>query len=233
MPPPEEGLTGALVGSGPAPFHGRILAAMARAPLVLVTGFGPFPGVEHNPSGELALALAADPPPGAAVRADVLPVTFDGVGAAYDELLAGSAPDVLLSLGVHRGPEFRLERRARGRLETSRPDAAGRVGGVLELSDEPELACGYDLEELARVLIAAGAASVRLSSDAGQYVCERTYHHVLTRARERGLPALFLHVPPLEFASVEEQLAVVRPLVAHLPVATWVAARERRLATGG
>lgn len=182
-------------------------------PQILLTGFGPFPGVEHNPSGELALALAADPPPGLAVSARVLPVSFQGVGAAYDDFLeeaATPAARLLLALGVHPGATFRLERRARHRLESDRADGDGHAPGRLDLGGDRDLETPLDLEHLAQRLQAAGAPAVELSHDAGQYVCERTYHHVLRRAEERGIPGLFLHVPPAASAPVPVQLGILR-----------------------
>ncbi len=186
------------------------------APLVLVTGFGAFPGVERNPSREIAVALAAEPPDGVRVHVGELPVAFRDVSDAFDALLerAPAPPDVLLALGVHRGPGFRLERRARGLIECARPDATGHAPGTLALGRER--ASVLDLHALADVLRAAGADPVRVSHDAGQYVCERTYWHVLGRAAERSCRALFLHVPPIAELAVERQVPIVRVLVAWL-----------------
>jgi hypothetical protein len=47
-------------------------------------------------------------------------------------------------------------------------------------------------------------------------VCEHLYHHVLERARERGIPALFVHVPPEQHASLPRQIEVVRWVLAEL-----------------
>lgn len=167
--------------------------------LVLVTGFGPFLDVARNPSGEAALALAQAPPPGLEVVGVELPVSFAGAPAALEAALSGLAPrvpDVLLALGLHRGSWLRLEQRARARLGSAKPDAEGRRGAEQGLLAGGELRCRLDLEVLAQGLVAAGAADVRLSRDAGGYVCERTYHAALAAGERLGRPALFLHVPP-------------------------------------
>jgi pyrrolidone-carboxylate peptidase len=78
------------------------------------------------------------------------------------------------------------------------------------------LATGFDLEACAEILRAAGAAEIALSRFAGGYVCERIYYHALFRARELGLPALFVHVPPATAVPVERQVQVLAPLVQAL-----------------
>jgi pyroglutamyl-peptidase len=185
---------------------------------LLVTAFGPFPGVMRNPSREVALALERDPPPGVSVVARELPVTFEGAPLGVDELVAGCAcrPDALLGLGVQRRGTLRLERRARGRLAGMRADNAGRTPDELALDLGPDRECTLDLEALADELRAAGAPGVEVSSDAGGYVCERTFYQLLARGAELGVPALFLHVPPVEAMDPAEQTRHVRALVALL-----------------
>jgi pyroglutamyl-peptidase len=189
------------------------------APPILITGFGPFPGVEHNPSAGLVRALEDRPPDGVRVQGVVLPVTFGGVAAAFDSALAagsGAVPAAILSMGVHPGPEFRLERRARGRVESDRADASGASAQGLVLAGGEERETTLDLDGLASVLASGGAGRVVQSSDAGGYVCERTYHHALGRAVELDVPAVFLHVPALEHVPLADQEPPVRALVAAL-----------------
>ena len=56
-------------------------------PLALLTGFGPFQGVDENPSGLVAEAVGADSPPGLDVKGALLPVTFQGGAPRLRELL--------------------------------------------------------------------------------------------------------------------------------------------------
>jgi len=185
---------------------------------LLVTGFGPFPGVQRNPSREIARALEqrglGD---GVEVSGAELPVAFTQVAPAIDAVLRQMVPppDAILGLGVWgNGDAFRLERRARGVFDTTRLDNAGETGAGIDLG--PPLATNLDLERLAERMRLAGAGEVRLSEDAGGYVCERTYRHLLTRAREFGARAVFLHVPPLEVVDLERQIACVRALALEL-----------------
>jgi pyroglutamyl-peptidase len=186
---------------------------------VLVTGFGPFPGRAENPSRDVARALEREPPPGVRVVARELPVTFQGAPSAVHAALADLAPErpkVLLGLGVQPDPWFRLERRSRGSYTGPREGNDGRNADQSGLVDEPERATDLELEPLAASLRAAGARDVRISNDAGGYVCDITYHALLTAAESSGVTALFLHVPPAEVLSAEEQTPIVRALVAAL-----------------
>lgn len=181
----------------------------------LVTGFGPFEAVRENPSGALARRLAAEPPAGWRIAAEELPVSFERAPAALDRLLAGLAapPELLLGLGVHREEGYRLERRARGRPPAvTRPDVDGRSNFEVP-AGEGTLASPLPLEALVETLAAEG---LRVSEDAGGYVCERVYHRLLVHAGERGVPALFVHVPPLERAALAEQERTLRALFAAL-----------------
>jgi pyrrolidone-carboxylate peptidase len=184
--------------------------------LLLISGFGAFEGVEENPSGALARTLDGDP----GVVGVELPVTFRGSAQAWDEALAGLAPRrpvALLSLGVHPRASFRLERFAGATLSMDRPDCAGETGAEVSGSmggGPGDLATTFELEPLADALRAGGwEGEVEHSQDAGGFVCQRIYRHVLVRGAELGVPGLFLHVPPLAAAPLERQAGPVRALV--------------------
>ena len=181
--------------------------------LALISGFGPFESFGRNPSGEVARALARSPPPGLQVVSGEIPVSFARAPAAWDELLEGldgARPILFLGLGVQRRAGFRLERRARPRLKlVPRVDVDGRLPREFSRAG-PTLATEFALEPLLARLEARGVADAWISESAGGYVCEWIYHHILTRGRERGTAAFFVHVPPERFAPLERQIEVVR-----------------------
>lgn len=197
---------------------------------LLVTGFGPFLGVTHNPSRTIAARLAARPPAGWHVTALELPVSFSRVAPALDEALdrLEGPPDLLLGLGVHRGPYLRLERRAARRPRSTRPDNDGHVaapapGGTAEPAEiGAPLETSFELEPLLAALARTRAAWPRVSADAGGYVCEATYCELLLRVGERARAALFLHVAPERHLPVALQTRAVADLLG--------AAREQLLA---
>lgn len=188
-----------------------------RKPLVLVTGFGPFERVEINPSGEIARALAADPPPGLRVVSRGLPASFARGPRGWDRLLArAERPALCLALGVAKRPGFRLERFASPRLKHGpRTDVDGRTAQEFSRAG-PRLETTLPVASLRAALRRRGVGGVRVSHRSGGYVCERVYHHVLERTAARGLPALFVHVPPLRFTPLARQVQVIRWILEEL-----------------
>lgn len=180
---------------------------------LLVTGFEPFLDVTVNPSGEVAGALDGEIwPQGIPVVGVQLPVSFERGPAAFEAALRSlpAPPIAILSLGVHRGTSFRLERRAGARYASPQPDNDGLVGESIvlpgpkfrELRLNPGLVHAW-LEE-------AGAPETMISTDAGGYLCERVFRAGLDRSAVLGCPALFLHVPPVARMGVAQQARIVR-----------------------
>lgn len=158
----------------------------------LVTGFGPFQDVADNPSAVLA--------EGCGRRYQILDVSYDGV-EDFIFHLDPSTFDRLLLLGVaskrtHVSPEL-FARNQYGK----QIDVCGRERtGVIE-RDAPLLIRGSLWNE---VVVADMAVrhlhSVRVSMDAGTYLCNFTYFKCLQAFPCKKVG--FLHVPP--FAAVPE-----------------------------
>lgn len=159
---------------------------------VLVTGFVPFRGDPYNPSGVTARALdgLALALPGGRARIfgrGEIPVRFaDEPGSAADAVLAAIhevRPDVVVSLGQGSDLQFRVELRARENPE-HRGGPAPR-----------ELRARIDADRALAAMRAAGCDAV-LSEDAGLYVCEDLFHHLLRWVDAQVIrAAAFLHVP--------------------------------------
>ena len=185
-------------------------------PWILVSGFGSFEDVEDNPSRRIAVQLAREPPAAAEVRALDLPVSFRRATELLEEAFASFAdapPILLLGLGVHRDPWYRVELRARARLtRADRPDVDGDVAAAVEMAAGPDLRS--PLEGRLRAL--AARAAWRVSEDAGGYVCERVYRRALELGEVRGVPVAFVHVPPESWASVGDQVREVREVIEGL-----------------
>lgn len=180
-------------------------------PYLLITGFGPFEDVAHNASGELARALHGRP----GLVGLELPTAYEGSAQAIDGWLqrAEHPPAAILALGVHRGAFFRLESRCASRPPSDRLDVTGAAWG---LGPRQPGETAFDLEACREVCAAVSEVPVRRSDDAGGYVCDATYEHVLRRGRERGFEALFLHVPPMGLVPVAQQVPVVLALTDEL-----------------
>ena len=70
---------------------------------VLITGFGPFPGVADNPSARLARALDGRVVGGVRFVGEVLPVSYRRAPAQTLRLAAAHKADAILGTGVARG----------------------------------------------------------------------------------------------------------------------------------
>jgi pyroglutamyl-peptidase len=184
---------------------------MAR-PLALLTGFGPFLDVEENPSGLIAEAIGKDAPPGLDVKSGILPVSYRGVMPKLRELLNEEErePVLILGMGVHAGSSFRLESRARSVMSSTKLDNDGVLGRAVSPLSAGERATRVDMELAAELLSGVARMEVEISEDAGGYVCECTYHAILSEALRIDSRGLFLHVPSLDIIPLTEQVEVVR-----------------------
>lgn len=166
-----------------------------RPPRLLVTGFGPFPGIARNPSAEIARRVAAAPRwrrLGIAARCLILPTTYAALAEVLEPALAGEAPDAVLMIGVAgRARQVRIERRALNRASLPLPDAAGRRPGGLTLSKGPAARhLRFSPERLRAALHRRGIAC-GVSQNAGRYLCNAAYFQALASP----VPVLFVHIP--------------------------------------
>ncbi len=167
---------------------------------VVVTGFRRFPGVADNPSQIVIEALQAAPgllPQGTECR--LLEVAYAAVAPALEAILA-RPPAALVLTGYSALAEgLKLERRASDRCAPSLPDARGfhpPHGLPDPIAIRENRAC--DIAALHRALRAQRLACT-VSDDAGQYVCNHTYHTALAQIAARRLPtrAIFVHLPAI------------------------------------
>jgi pyroglutamyl-peptidase len=168
---------------------------------VLLAGFGPFPGAPLNPSAAVAQALAQQRRP-ALAGLDRSVHIFATSYAAVDRDLPGlfaKQPDIILIFGLAaRRRHICIETRARNALSILFPDASRRRAstGVIEVGGPEAL---FGRAPFHRLLAAAHAtkAPVRLSRDAGRYLCNYVYWRSLQWA-PHGRPLVqFVDIPAL------------------------------------
>lgn len=164
---------------------------------LLITGFGPFPGMPRNPAGALArrlggsirLRLALGGPP----RVLVLPTTYAAIQAELAPALARK-PAAVLMIGVaSRAERMRVEARAQNRGSVLYPDAAGRPAARLSLDPRGPTVRKSPHAARALAIVRRHGLDVRASIDAGRYLCNAGYFFALAA----GCPVLFVHIPPL------------------------------------
>jgi pyroglutamyl-peptidase len=167
---------------------------------VLITGFGPFPGVPVNASMPLLAELTARVPrlfPGVHLSTAVLATEWLAAPQRLDRLLAEKRPDVALHFGVSpRARGFELELRARNACSAV-PDASGAlppddkcVAGGAE-----HLPVSLPVRQIAQRLRRLGIPAF-LSRDAGAYLCNAALYHSLRLARAAPRRRVgFIHIP--------------------------------------
>ena len=171
---------------------------------LLLTYFGPFPGVPVNPTvalAEGAVRALNTARPDLRVVARELPVSYDGSSAALRAALQDVQPDALISLGVAVGRDVvSLEQVAINLDSAGIEDNDGD-----RRCDEPIAPDGREayfsslpVRASFECLRAAGEP-VEISYTAGTYVCNHVFYEGQRITRELGLsiPAGFVHVPAI------------------------------------
>ncbi|WP_169822990.1 pyroglutamyl-peptidase I [Methyloligella halotolerans] len=172
---------------------------------MLLTGFGPFPGVPKNPSMALVedLADAFRDTLGITLHKRILSTEWNTVRYEAPALLDAIRPDIVIHFGLCRGANaIRIERSAynqASRLEDAAnilpPSPAILPGGT------PRLDTPLSTAHLARGLRLAGIPALP-SLSAGRYLCNYLYYLSLDWAAKqspvRSHPplVLFVHIPP-------------------------------------
>ena len=175
-----------------------------QARTLLLTFFGPFPGVPVNPTvalAEGAQRLLARMRPDLTVITRELPVSYDGSSTALRTALQQVQPDALISLGVAVGRDVvSLEQVAINLDSAGIEDNDGD-----KRCDEPIAPGGQEayfsslpVRASFERLRAAGEP-VEISYTAGTYVCNHVFYEGQRISRELGLsiPAGFVHVPAI------------------------------------
>jgi pyroglutamyl-peptidase len=180
----------------------------ACPPRLLVTGFGPFPGANHNPTAELmdwlaSQALGPTCPP-AEIATAIFPSQWRTLADMHARLMARHEPDIAIHFGLHgRARAFHIEQCARN-WKTAKPDATGqRTRSSPILSDKPRLLRAPHPAERLAVHLKRHGLPARPSNDAGGYLCNMVFYLSLARAHSTGSPrsTLFIHVPPIAASS--------------------------------
>lgn len=171
---------------------------MSNSKRLLVTGFGPFGGVKHNPSGETAKAVDGRKINNVLVRGEELMVSWTSAWPRVLQVVEEFQPHVLLCLGVSQDSFLRLETTASNiaarvtDVEGNFP-SLGNSNFIIENGPETYTST-LPLEELSQRL--SLPFPVEFTDDAGEYLCNylfyRVMHHLDSIVPTRG----FIHVPP-------------------------------------
>lgn len=180
-------------------------------PVLLVTGFGPFPGVPFNISAALVDYLTSRPAcPQMELHTAILPTHWREGPAIAVTRIRELLPDAVIHFGVSRHADgFQFEARAYNQC-ANLADCAGTFasGFYLRRNGPPMLHTTLATATLIRRLRLAGLPASH-SGDAGRYLCNALLYSSLLVAEalpERNRPLVgFIHIPALP--GVSETLA--------------------------
>ena len=189
---------------------------------VLVTGFGPFPGVPVNPSAAAVEELQRRADAGEfefEVVTEVLPVDFAVIAPRLRELIDGVAPDLVICTGVDAGAkEITVERVAINLVDARMPDTSGAQPVDRPVIDgAPDGLFATLPVKAVRAAIDEVGVPAELSLSAGTYGCNAAMFAALASVPS-GTRAGFLHIPPTE--------VIATPRIADALAAAIRAARD-------
>jgi pyroglutamyl-peptidase len=216
--------------------------ALGKRVRVLVTGFGPFPGIERNASEALVLSVGrSEAPPRLDVATAIIPVAWAEARSFARRAIAGFEPHAVLHFGVSkRAATFEIETRAFNR-SGPKEDAAGVVRPAAPLihAGRPVFKSSLPPLALLRALRASGYPA-ELSRDAGRYLCNAVFYWSLADGEAHGRLVSFIHMPALGAAAevrprltMDEAVDAARILVRASAEAVLTAKQGSAAARGG
>ena len=199
-------------------------------PAILLTGFGPFPGVTDNATARLVPRLAAKARtafPAFAFYDATLPVEWQAAPQRLADLITKHRPVLALHFGVaHDVHGFRIETLGMNICRLAE-DAAGclPVTDTLDAGGPSSRNATLPTEAIVARLTSL-AIPAALSTDAGAYLCNAVLYHTLRHASAAKHPcrAGFIHIPadvsgpPLSFETVlRGAFEIIAVCLADLP----------------
>ncbi len=173
---------------------------------MLVTGFGPFPGVQQNASSDLAQAVCdalttlPNTKTTSAIEAHcaVLSVDWDAVSQQMSAAYGAHKPNLALHFGVSQTAHgLKIERMAHNDCAIV-PDQKGATptSALVHESASETLTTKLPVPEIVAEC-RSGKIDVAMSDDAGRYLCNAAYFTSLGLAANQARPceALFVHMP--------------------------------------
>jgi pyroglutamyl-peptidase len=172
---------------------------MRRRATILLTGFGPFPGVPENASAALVPKLAhlvARRFRAHRVVARVLPTEWEGAAVRLAAHYTRERPCLALHFGVsERATGFVVETLARNAC-AALPDATGALPSAPRIAEHgPDIRTAtLPVDDILVRLGALGIPATR-SEDAGAYLCNATLYRALGLTGEADTAVGFVHMP--------------------------------------
>ena len=168
---------------------------------ILITCFGPFPGMRVNPTAQLLRALMRSGAArferlGVTLAAHALPTVFAAIKPELEALMKAERPDAALHLGV-AGNRKKISVEAYGRnvITVLRTDALRQRAPRRALADGPARITSTFAARQIESAVRRRAIPVHVSPSAGDYVCNQTLYLSLRGASRKCAQIGFIHIP--------------------------------------
>jgi len=185
---------------------------------MLIVGFAGYAGRGLNPAAEVAKALDGESIGRRNVAGAVLPVDYAGLQTRLEELVERHSPRAVICLGLWPGePVIRLERLGVNINDFEIPDNEGHIAiGPIHSSGPAARLSSLPVEDIQHRLLQAGIPA-RLSSSAGNFLCNATLYTVLGITEARSIKGGFIHLPylPAQVAEIVGTLKMEQSLELH------------------
>lgn len=157
---------------------------------ILVTGFTPFENRTTNASWVAACSLDD------VVRVEI-PVIWGQPAYLLPPLVAQYQPEIIISMGEGREGFFDIETLARNKRKQKRDNKGELPSGPVIEGGQDQLAATIQAARLHAVL-AAEQLPMRISQDAGGFICEETLYVLETIKMQHASlkTVVFVHLPP-------------------------------------
>jgi len=175
-------------------------------PRILVTGFSPFDGRSKNSSWVAALTLQSSLPT-EDIQYLEIPVIWGEPERLLTPICNNNPPAIILSMGEGREGWFDIETVANS-LRKQRPDNLGNMP-TFEHSYEfgPRQRTASIRAEVILDSLTAHGFPIRISTDAGGFLCEETLFTMETLQENNPhiTTTLFVHLPPYNSSLIYRQ----------------------------
>ncbi len=171
---------------------------------VIVTGFEPYDGASQNPSWQAVSTLPQIIADNSIIPLQ-LPVVYNHCWDVLEEAIRIHRPNLVICCGVAANRQtITPELTAFNEMSATIPDNAGVLCNGRAIVSEGQARLDTDLE-LAALINQMSLRSIpcSISENAGRYVCNNLYYHLLANRDVYGYQGLFVHVPSTEACSYE------------------------------
>lgn len=194
---------------------------------IVISGFTPYEGIDVNPAVLVPAAVAkqwADPAQSQAISEELLqdiavtvtnvtlPVSFAKAWPTLLEAIEQAKPDIVIATGLKRTSRgILLERCATNLMDAAKPDADNVIPSRRPI--DPEGPAAYWTRLPLRSILhdfAKHEIPAALSSDAGTFVCNSLFYHLLnwSAGQERRILSGFVSLPIVNGRPHERGLSI-------------------------